>query len=114
MRIEDYQFGRIVIDGKIYTSDVIIFPDRVMRNWRREEGHFLSPADLWDVVKEEPDVLVVGTGNSGMMWVSPKTRRYLMERGIRLVEERTREACKTYNHLSSSGKKVVAALHLTC
>jgi hypothetical protein len=114
MRIEDYQFGRIVIDGKIYTSDVIIFPDRVMRNWRREEGHMLSPADLWDVIREEPDVLVVGTGNSGMMWVSPETRRYLMERGIRLVEEMTREACKTYNHLSSSGEKVVAALHLTC
>ena len=29
MNIEDYRFGRIVVNGRAYTSDVIVFPDRV-------------------------------------------------------------------------------------
>jgi len=33
MHISDYRFGRIVIDGKTYTSDVIVYPDRVDPSW---------------------------------------------------------------------------------
>lgn len=35
--INSYDFGRIVVDGKAYTSDVIIFPDRVNSYWWRKE-----------------------------------------------------------------------------
>ena len=41
MRIDRYAFGNIVIDGKAYTKDVIIFPDRVYSPWWRKDGHFL-------------------------------------------------------------------------
>ena len=112
--IEDYSFGRIVINGKTYTSDVIVFPDRVMSDWWRNEGHELCPADLWEVVQAKPEVLVVGTGHSGLMRVLPETEKYLKAQGIKLVAERTAEACRTFNRLLRSGKKVVAALHLTC
>jgi len=114
MNIDDYRFGRIVIDGKSYTSDVIVFPDRVRDNWWRNEGHELCPADLWEVVQQKPAVLVVGIGNSGLMRVLSETEVYLEQQGIRLIVERTAEACQTFNRLSRSGEKVVAALHLTC
>jgi len=45
--IEHYEFGHIVIRGKSYSSDVIIYPDHVDSDWWREEGHRLSPVDLW-------------------------------------------------------------------
>ena len=35
-QIESYSFGEVVIDGKRYRSDVIVFPDRVKPNWWRE------------------------------------------------------------------------------
>jgi hypothetical protein len=114
MNIEDYRFGRIVINGKSYTSDVIVFPDRVEDGWWRNEGHELCPADLWEVVQEEPAVLVVGTGASGLMRVLPKTEEYLEQQGIELQVERTAQACQTFNRLRRSGEEVVAALHLTC
>ena len=114
MNIDDYRFGRILIDGRPYTSDVIVFPDRVQDGWWRNEGNELCPADLWEVVQEKPEVLVVGTGHSGLMRVLPKTEEYLEQQGIKLVVERTTEACQTFNRLYSSGEKVVAALHLTC
>lgn len=111
--IESYKFGRIVIRGKKYTTDVIIYPDRVEDNWWREEGHYLSPVDLWAVVQAKPEVLVVGTGYSGLMRISPETEKHLREHGIRLIAERTSEAVRVYNQLCRS-TRVIAALHLTC
>jgi len=112
--IDSYDFGRIVIDGKKYTSDVIIFPNRVMSGWWRKEGHQLYVNDLSEVLKEKVEVLVVGTGYSGLMKVSVETRDFIKKEGFELIIQPTQEACKTYNGLVKSGKKVVAALHLTC
>jgi hypothetical protein len=111
--IESYEFGRIVIKGKRYATDVIIYPDHVEDNWWREEGHSLSLVDLWAVVQAKPEVLVIGTGYSGLMRVLPETEKYLREQGIRLIAERTTEAVRIYNQLCQS-TRVVAALHLTC
>lgn len=112
--IDSYGFGRIVIDGKKYTSDVIIFPYRVMSDWWREEGHRLHVNDLDEVLKEKVDVLVVGTGYLGLMKVPTETRDFMEKEGFKLIIQPTREAWKTYNSLTKSGKKVVAAFHLTC
>lgn len=112
--IDSYDFGQIVINGRRYTSDVIVFPDRVRDSWWRREGHRLHVEDIEGAVQEEkPEVLVVGTGYSGLMKVLPETENYLKSKGIELIVQSTREACKTFNSLVKS-KKVIAALHLTC
>jgi len=113
MTIESYQFGNITIGGKTYTSDVIIYPDRVDSSWWRKQGHRLSIEDLKGIMEAEPEVLVVGMGSPGLMRVPPETRDYIEARGIELVVEPTDKAWKTYNRLKDS-RKVVAALHLTC
>jgi len=112
--IEYYKFGQIKINGKIYTSDVIIYPDgKVDDKWWRKEGHLLVPEDLKDVIKMKPDALVVGTGNPGLMKVPTSTRDWISSQGIKLIVEPTEKACLTYNKLYKS-TKVVAAFHLTC
>ena len=78
-----------------------------------ERGHRLQIVDLKEVLWAEPEILVVGTGYSGMMGVPPETRKYVESEGIQLVVQKTAEACKTFNRLIRS-RKVVAALHLTC
>jgi hypothetical protein len=45
-RIDHYEFGRIVVDGCEETRDLIILPDRVVRNWLRQQGHALVVDDL--------------------------------------------------------------------
>jgi hypothetical protein len=42
MHIESYQFGKIVVDGVSYSSDVVILGNAVQDNWRRIHGHVLS------------------------------------------------------------------------
>ncbi|RLI12920.1 hypothetical protein DRO33_02000 [Candidatus Bathyarchaeota archaeon] len=113
-RVEAYSFGEIIIDGKRYTSDVIIRPDGVLANWWRKEGHRLHLEDLDKALEVGPEVLVIGTGYSGLMEVPEELRAELEGRGIEVVVENTRRAWKIYNELASSGRKVVGAFHLTC
>ncbi len=111
--IDSYRFGLVVINGKKYTSDVIIFPGRVRSGWRRQTGHELCLEDIAEVLTENPEVLMVGTGESGLMRVLPETKQSTEARGIKLIVETTDKACQTYNQLCHS-QRVVAALHLTC
>ncbi len=111
--IDSYSFGEIIVDGKTYTSDVIIYPSRVDSTWWRKEGHRLQTEDVKEIIAEKPEVLVVGTGRSGMMRVAPEVEKLLKSLNIQLVVENTERACQEYNRLKDS-RKVVAALHLTC
>jgi len=111
--IESYSFGRIVVNGKEYTSDVIIYPDHVDGSWWRKEGHRLQVVDIKKAIEEKPEILIVGTGASGLMEVPKEVESYITSRGIKLVVDTTKEACDAYNRLSKLGR-AIAALHLTC
>ena len=113
-RVEAYSFGEITIDGRRYTSDVIIRPDGVLDNWWRKEGHSLCLEDLQRALEVEPEVLVIGTGYSGLMRVPRGLVEELKARGIEVIVETTREAWRTYNRLAEEGRRVVGAFHLTC
>ena len=57
-RVDHYEFGRVVVDGRQETSDLIVLPDRVVRHWWRHDGHALVPDDLAEVLDELPSRLV--------------------------------------------------------
>ena len=115
MRIEHYQFGTITVDGKSYTSDLIISPGKVDASWWREQGHSVSRKDLEPVLAAEPQVVVIGTGAYGLMKVSPQASELLRERGVEAHVLPTDQAVGRYNELTEAGRqRVVAALHLTC
>jgi len=113
MKIDHYSWGKIVIDGNTYTSDVIIFPDRVNALWWRKEGHRLHIEDLKDVIAAGPESLIIGTGALGVMKVPKETIEHLESKGIHVYIERTGKAVDLYQTLQKE-RKVIAALHLTC
>jgi len=110
--IDSYQFGLIVVNGKGYTSGIIIFPSRVIDSWWGKSGHQLCLNDIAEVMSENPEVLVVGTGVSGGMRVLPEVKESADARGIKLIVKTTDKACNTYNQLCHS-QRAVAALHIT-
>ncbi len=114
MIIEEYSFGRIKVAGKVYTSDVIIYPDRVDSSWWREDGHCLVPGDLAGVLLDPPAILVIGTGYFGRMAVSDETFTDLRGRGMQVLATPTKDAVEEFNRLQRQHARVVAALHLTC
>jgi hypothetical protein len=110
--IEEYRFGRIVVDGEEQTRDVIVLPDRIVTNWWREDGHKLVMSDLDDVLDELPGHLLVGTGAYGQLVPEPETLEQLRERGIEVEALPTAEAVRRYGELDQ--RRTAAALHLTC
>jgi hypothetical protein len=111
--IERYTFGRIVIDGRRYLRDLIIYPDRVAEAWRRGGGHTVSPADLTGVLGASPEVLIIGRGFFGRVSVPAEVREALRAAGVEVIAEPTGRACRTYNRLRET-QRVAAALHLSC
>ena len=70
-RIDDYRFGRVVVDGEEQTRDVIVLPERVLSDWWRADGHRLVLSDLDEVIEELPERLLVGTGAYGRLRPDP-------------------------------------------
>jgi hypothetical protein len=110
--IESYEFGRVTIDGREETRDLIVLPDRVVRDWRRQDGHGLVLDDLRDVLDELPERLLVGTGAHGQLKPDPGTLQTLRARGIDVEVLPTPEAVERYAGLDP--RRTAAALHLTC
>ena len=105
--IDSYDFGVMVINGKRYTSDVIVFPEKIIDGWWRREGHKVYTEDL-------KEILVIGTGYYGLMKISPEASEALKSHEIELVAQPTGEAYQTFNKLLKSNKRVAGAFHLTC
>lgn len=113
MTIEDYTFGRIVVDGREERRDLIITSAGIHSNWWRTQGHSLSLEDLGPVLEARPEVLVVGTGADGNMRPEPGLEKGLAARGIETEILPTFEAVQRFNELLGV-RNVAAALHLTC
>jgi hypothetical protein len=112
--VDAFEYGRIVIDGRVQHRDVIFTRSTLHPNWWRDDGHRLTLDDLGVVLEEQPDVLVVGTGTSGRMRPEPGLEQTLAERGIRMEAMPTDEAVRRVNELLAKGTNAAAALHLTC
>ncbi len=113
MKIDSFSFGNIIIGGKSFTSDVIVFPDRVLSPWIREEEHRPQISEFADIVRAEPEILIIGTGYAGVMSIADPVKNYLTARGIDVRVAKTKAATELFNSLVGK-EKVVAALHITC
>ena len=111
--IESYDFGRMVIDGLSYASDLIIFPGKINDSWWRVSGHSVCLKDIEGVFNEEPEVIIFGTGYSGLMKVEEEVKGLAQSKGIELIIEKTEKAVQSFNTLSVQ-KKAIGAFHLTC
>ena len=111
-RVDDYAFGRIVVDGREEHTDVILLPARTVFHWWRRHGHELVIEDLDEVLPELPERLVIGTGMDGRMHPDPLALEQLAARGVAVEVLRTPQAVRRYRELDP--ERTAAALHLTC
>ncbi len=116
MRITHYSFGNITIDGHGYSRDLKIIGGEILSGWWRDQGHLLQVQDIRDVLEARPRVLVVGTGASGLMRISPDVPGKLEDAGIKLEYMPTGKAVERFNELVSDlgTGSVAGAFHLTC
>jgi hypothetical protein len=110
--IRDYRFGRLLVDGREETRDVIVLPERVVRHWWRRDGHALVLEDLEDVLDDLPERLIVGMGAASQMRPDPALSARLRERGVEVECLPTDRAVVRFGELDPA--RTAAALHLTC
>ena len=119
--IEEYKFGSITISGKTYTEDVEVrWTDEVLKWWRKE-SHVIDIGDLKKAVEQNPDTIVIGTGESGLAKITERAKNFIKEKGIELIIDLTEKAVKTFNIIQGESirkegkqKKVIGLFHLTC
>ena len=110
--INEYSFGRIVIEKKEYTHDVIIIGPKIIE-WWRDEGHHAKIQDFISI-PNNTEILVIGTGESGVMKVDQTVLDHFKNKKIKVITEMTGNAVITFNKLIEENKKAVGAFHLTC
>jgi hypothetical protein len=114
--IERYEFGLMVVSGRRYNMDLILYRNRVVDDrWWRREGHKLTIDDVKEALdKWKPKVLIVGTGYHGLMKVPVETMERLKSRNVSIIAANTEEACKIYNEKLRLNEEVMGVFHLTC
>ena len=113
MRLSEYRFGFVKVDGVPYTEDIQVLPDGTVKSWWRKEGHRVLPEDLEEALATNPELIIIGTGYGGRVEVSEETKKLLAERGVELLALKTSEAVEAYNEYSPK-RRTCALLHLTC
>jgi hypothetical protein len=119
--IEEYKFGFIVINSQTYRNDVgVNWADDVF-DWPRAQSHLIDVEDVIDALEQNPEVLIIGTGEQGMAQVTPAVQKIVEARGIKLIVDKTEQATRTFNvrkeeSLEEEGvqERVIGLFHLTC
>lgn len=112
--IEEYKFGSIIIDGKDYNQDIEVRWTGEVLPWQREESHLIGKEDVKRTIEESPDLIIIGSGESGIAEVSQEAKEKILSEGIGLIIEKTEKATKSFNDAQKQGRKVIGLFHLTC
>ena len=112
------RFGEVVVGETAYSRDVYITVDGNVKKRKkrlaREEyhtAHTLGPKELEKICRGGPEILFVGTGDSGAMRLSEEALRFLSQRSIECKALPTPEVAEAYN---KSTKRKAAVIHVTC
>ena len=117
-KVDSFSFGSIVIDGKKYGRDILVFPDGTVRQRKggfwRFGSHAIKREEIEELVKAKPEVVVVGTGTSAKARLARDAELWAKEAKVELMTAPSREAVDRVNRLLAEGKRVSALIHITC
>jgi len=122
--IQEFSWGKFVIAGKEHSKsyeakkgvgkDIRLIGTKVSK-WKERKGHMLSDEMITKVFDQDIITLIIGLGASGALVCPSSVQNYIRQHGIsELILLNTPEACKKYNELYKSGKKVALLAHGTC
>lgn len=112
VRIDGTSFGSITVDGKHYTHDVWILADGSIR--RRDQDHEFTLSELYFLLEGKPELVIVGTGQSGCVRVDKEAAELAVKQGVKIIDGITPDAFKRYNETANAGRRVAGAFHVTC
>lgn len=117
--INSTKFGEIVVDGEKY-GQVLIIGDAVFE--RNEEKlqelfgttHQIGDWEIEALLKENPEIVIIGTGQEGVLKVEKDFLEQMEKAGIEVITAATPKAMGIYNEKAEEDKRVNALIHTTC
>ena len=101
--------GKIKIGNEELIDNVVLFRDKIRRDWQPADIDNPTSQDLAELIREKPEVIIFGTG-----WQTRLPPRELVfalaRRGIGFEMMDTPAACRTFNVLVSEDRDVAAVL----
>jgi len=117
-RIDDTSFGRITIDGDVYSHDVIITAGGEVTRRRRDlskkvtgTSHIVSQVEAEYLLELGAKRLIIGSGQYGALHLSDEAEAFLRKAGCAVTVAPTPQAIEAYN---IAAEPVTALFHLTC
>lgn len=114
MNIDHFEFGKIIIDSKVYTNDLVIHKGKLKKRqkkaskkYRSQFGH--TPVSVDEKIPWDCQTLVIGSGYYGSLPVMDEVHEKARKLGVELVIKTTPEALL---HINESNTNLI--LHLTC
>lgn len=120
--IDEYKYGCFHADGKEFLGDLKIVNNKA-RYWQDLEDRKLRFEHIKELLNENPDVFVIGTGAGGLLEVGTEIADSLQSWVINRTDPSKRksyhikkntEAIKIINQAIASEKKVCAVLAGSC
>ena len=117
--INSTSFGSIIINNKKYSQVLIIGEEIKERNAKKLNElfgttHQIGDWEIEDLISNSPEIIIIGTGQRGVLKVSDEFKSKIKESGVELKTFITSVAIKEYNKFILQGKKVNALIHTTC
>jgi len=117
-KIDSFNFGFIVVDGKQYICDVVILPDGKVKEREASKArlgsHTITWSDVASMANQQPEVVVIGTGTSALAKLSADVGINLGRANLNLLVLPSFQAVEKFNQLADEGKRVAALIHITC
>jgi uncharacterized protein len=107
--IQSYREGAVLVNGEWQPTGLVISADSLQAGWQAPSLEALAIDDLADILALDPEVIVLGTGESHRF---PRHALMVevMSRGVGFESMATAAACRTYNILLAEDRRVVAIL----
>jgi len=118
-KINSTKFGQIVIAGKKYSQVLIIGEKIIERDYDKLKklfgtAHKIVDWEIDQLLSNNPEVIVIGTGQDGLLEVDEEFKQQMADRGIGVIIDKTPEALKIYNERIQAGQRTNALIHTTC
>jgi hypothetical protein len=116
--IDGTRFGSITIAGERYRHDVLLRPDGTVKKRKKKlskavygTSHTLSLAEAEYVYQDGAERLIIGTGQTGLVKLSPEAEELFQAKGCTVDLLPTPRAIQAWNEAQGT---VVGLFHVTC
>jgi uncharacterized protein len=109
--ITAYDEKIIKVNNVPFSHSFFVLPQTPPKTWAVADFKELEDAHFEDLIKQQPDLIIVGTGMQ-QLFIAPKLIQGLMKKNIGVECMNNHAACRTYNILMAEGRHVALALIL--